>query len=587
MPTSSEELESAAMRITHCIETLRGDAPAFLYHQRLTELGVSYPAMTASGLIRFFGVLLNRRGEDALREQTAAYNDDAGWLTEDDNRLRALNNISDTNLFMRRQAARDAWRDVWLPRWPHGYEGNERLMNAALSQAEDILGLRLQYQLLRETGNAEDLIEWNAEHAGAVAVFLSVFCADYAGQRFSIESLYADIRGAWRSRLYRLYDTSRRDWTWCEACGGPFQRGDMVSYAGNPVCHGCDDSGDFTSCGHCGCVVHGDNTVEAPNGDPYCQDCTSEYIRDCDECGEVSWTDEACPSCGAWPHGSISDHDGNFGDLYVQSYSYKPSPEFHGVTDEGVRRIASGDSDDPIFLGVELELNVLSGGNYREGGNAIAVSDIYNNGFLYAKSDCTVSGPEMVSHPATLAAHAELWKTFPWDELRNEHKWSGWRGANAGIHVHISRKAFKSAAHIARFQYYFGEWRTELERFAGRNCSSYGRHGDAMRGMANAITYATGRGWPDRGSAVNYQNRNTIEVRMFRSSLLPTTLAAYLEFLHGLVNYSRVMKSQEIVYGNASDFGTFYEWLKDGERAEKYSNAINRIDGRVYETESN
>jgi hypothetical protein len=47
------------------------------------------------------------------------------------------------------------------------------------------------------------------------------------------------------------------------------------------------------------------------------------------------------------------------------------------------------------------------------------------------------------------------------------------------------------------------------------------------------------------------------------------------------------MKSQEIVYGNASDFGTFYEWLKDGERAEKYSNAINRIDGRVYETESN
>jgi hypothetical protein len=61
---------------------------------------------------------------------------------------------------------------------------------------------------------------------------------------------------------------------------------------------------------------------------------------------------------------------------------------------------------------------------------------------------------------------------------------------------------------------------------------------------------------------------------MFRSSLRPTTLAAYLELVHALVTYTGIKRSSDILSDNAADFFTFLTWMNDNGN---YTNAVDRI----------
>jgi len=362
----------------------------------------------------------------------------------------------------------------------------------------------------------------------------------------------------------------------CSNCGDIGDTTSGMQVSGDWVCDGCSDQ--VSDCRTCHDTFWTDDMGLSPSGEPICTVCEDNYVANCGNCGEDYWVDDGCSECGGEYDSGDSYDSGKYGHLELSSYSYKPEPRFHTLKNGTVTTSWSPDSTERIYMGVELELNCTgSRETYISGGNAIADSALMADyGFLYAKSDCTVSGPEIVSHPATLDAHRTLWAMFPWRELAVEHRWSGWRGGNAGIHIHVDRKAFTNRAHMARFQMLFGGWKDQMIAFSGRNCSSYGYFGDSMQ--RDAISYALGHAYPARGSAINYLNRNTIEVRMFRSSLKPETLMAYLEFLHGLVTYSGEKRSYHFANENATEFDNFIGWMQ---QQNNYQLAVTRFSERI------
>jgi hypothetical protein len=347
-------------------------------------------------------------------------------------------------------------------------------------------------------------------------------------------------------------------------CGNYDVQDNGQSHNGEWWCESCAE--ELNTCSTCMETEWAEDMHMDPSECYICAYCYERHVSHCGNCETAVWTEDfgnECPACGY--HGGSGS--GEFGSLEMYSYSYKPEPRFHRWDGTQIHtsweRNPHDDPDhDRIYMGVEMETNVPGERDKKRGGGTVIAQSVLMSdyGFLYAKSDCTVSGPELVSHPATLAAHRQLWDLFPWRELVFDHGWSGWRGSNAGIHIHIDRKAFTSRAHLARFQMLFGSWREEVVAFAGRNCGSYGYFGSDME--RNAVAYAKGDRCPPRGSAINYLNRNTVEVRVFRSSLRKNTLLAYLEFLHGLVTYAGQKRSFHIANENAADSEVFFDWLK-------------------------
>jgi len=460
--------------------------------------------------------------------------------------------------------------------WPHA-----RMLRVKMRM---FLWARYELAVLKQTArdqNIADLIpdepDWNALY-GSARLFVSLSALHRL--HGPTAEWYVD------SEQRRFFDTHYRglqeevERVFLCSCGRVGDQDSGMVHDDEWICEHCAE--DVGHCATCHDTFWSDDMVVDPGGEPICTHCHDRHVIHCEGCGEDFWLDHAvCPNCGEDREDEDSDYHsgGEFGNLQMYSYSYKPEPRFHWIGEgDTVRTGWNRNGPDRIFMGVELETNCPGEREKKVGGgNAIAFSELMQDyGFLYAKSDCTVSGPEIVSHPASLDAHRKLWSMFPSRELAVEHGWSGWRGANAGIHIHIDRQAFKNRAHLARFQMMFGSWRDELIQFSGRNCGSYGHFGSDMQ--RNAIGYAKGETYPPRGSAINYLCANTVEVRMFRSSLRPETLMAYLEFLHGLVTYSGVKTAYHLAHENAADFERFIEWA---EAENNYNLATTRFAERM------
>lgn len=342
---------------------------------------------------------------------------------------------------------------------------------------------------------------------------------------------------------------------------------------------------DYSRCSDCEEISHSDFTYNGPTG-LICESCANENYRNCFACEEFVYYEDTeflddeyyCSYCAERYR---EERSGDFGPLEVSCYSYKPSPNFHYVNHNKCVISSFSEVRNEIFMGVELENH--GGGNYENnvaGGNLLQESGLFGDrhDFLYAKSDCSVAGPEIVSHPATLEAHKKLWADFPFESLVN-NGWRAWANSSAGLHVHISREAFgKDELHrnsgLARFAMLFGGWEDELVSFGGRNVD-YARHGHEMK--RNFVKCATGKILPSRNSAINYANLRTVEIRMFRASLKYSTLMAYLEFLDGLVRYTREISAYAIQKENAAEWNSFVSWLEKHD----YPFATNRIQERI------
>ncbi len=329
----------------------------------------------------------------------------------------------------------------------------------------------------------------------------------------------------------------------CSECGAVLTKKTAHEFDGQTMCERCFN--ELTT--ECDCcherIWRDDNSGDEDT--PLCGACYDYYYTHCESCGGLILRDNACyeedddyPYCSNCYERLNSD--------MIKSYSYKPEPIFYG----------SGN----LFYGVELEID--KGGEYND--NAEILLNIANaaNEHLYCKHDGSINnGFEMVSHPMTLDYHTNQ---MNWLEVFNKAISMGYRShqtETCGLHIHVSRSAFgKNALEqedvIARIVHFTELHWNELVKFTRRTESNI-NHWASRYGVSLTAkdTYKNvkEKNW-GRYVAVNLENYNTIEFRIFRGTLRYKTFLATLQLVDMICRLAIMLDDKTFEKMSWSDF---------------------------------
>jgi hypothetical protein len=278
----------------------------------------------------------------------------------------------------------------------------------------------------------------------------------------------------------------------------------------------------------------------------WCEGCAQDNANFCDDCDEYYESD--CRECG-----STGSHS-----RLVHNYSYKPNPNF------------IGQDKNNLYFGVELEMEIRSG-DIKE--SADYVNDRLGNWF-YMKEDSSIErggykGFELVSHPISFGKWSDM-KAFDntLDYLREHQEARAWDAENCGLHIHVSRKGFKSGAHTHRWLTLIYKNAPEMMKFAGRK-SDYAKFNDVYKYDEYDRPYFTladkvkphDMAQTQRYSAVNTQNEHTLELRFFRGTTNPSGVHSAIQLAHASIEYTRDMTLSDVKLGMLK-WDWFYDYVE-------------------------
>jgi len=352
----------------------------------------------------------------------------------------------------------------------------------------------------------------------------------------------------------------------CIACDTTLDSDDgTTTSSGDPVCESCmvmdaywcenctDASAHFCD-EHEGWFTGYTYSAEDSNN-LFCEYCYENYCSWCDDC-EASYF-----------HGCNIDHEG--AGRHVHDYSYRPDPIFRSSEDENTR----------LYFGIEVETEVR-GGSYGDRRYAAEYAvRLEHDGLAYLKSDGSLEcGFEIVSHPMTHSYFMKdaniLWETI--STLKSNYDMMAWGTKTCGLHVHISRAGFNGGSHQHRFLQLVYNNKDFYEVLAGRSSSHWAKFNDNIDPDTGqkSFKHKFDRHGSDRYSAVNTNNRNTLEMRIFRGSLNPRFIKSAIDLAHASVEFTRVMSVKEVRDGGLSCLN-FRQYIES--KPELYPSLIARI----------
>lgn len=297
-----------------------------------------------------------------------------------------------------------------------------------------------------------------------------------------------------------------------------------------------------------------------------CADCGEWFYRGfsrqtrCEACKPQSKT---CIVCGKKFMGTVNDlccsdqckriKRDRIDTASIYSYFYKPACRFQTVS--------SGPSNEPsvgnLYLGFELE--VAGSPDLDRETCAGIVQNLLPN--TYCKYDGSVDdGFEIVSHPGTLAFHQKNGARFRKAmriltglKFENENR-------QCGLHVHVNREFLRNkGAAIAKLVCLSDRFYDELMTFARRPAGSQHwcrKNGDVYRCATRedyTIRYRYSYHPGERYLAINLQNRNTVEFRIFHSTMDWQTFIASLQLVDTMVRYACTHKWREVMSCSFAD----------------------------------
>jgi hypothetical protein len=326
----------------------------------------------------------------------------------------------------------------------------------------------------------------------------------------------------------------------CERCDQPRTVGGSCG-----TCLTCDRCGDPELPCDAARTVRGSSICLSCQRHSYwqCEQCDG-WNRDGDDCGNGCCTD-ACECGDCRP-------DEGFGGL-VHYAGYRPEPVFHGTG--------------PLFLGPEIEIETP----YYRGTECAELAASHLGELGYLKEDGSIDdGFEIVTHPMSYE-----WAIthFPWQMLTQLDSTGCAATPNTGIHVHVSRAGFAGPCHTYRWMKFIYRNEPQVTALARRSSPGYAAFTDDDRRAVKR--YAKG-GSGDRYRAINTQNTDTFELRIFASSLNPREVQAALGFAAASVEYTRDLTVRQIT-GGGWTWAAFVGWL--GERP-AYAPLLQELEAR-------
>lgn len=251
---------------------------------------------------------------------------------------------------------------------------------------------------------------------------------------------------------------------------------------------------------------------------------------------------------------------------YIHLYNYKPDYIPHYMENE--------DPDTTLLLGAEIEV----AGNHPETDRKIKEdtvkkciqimneSDSDEENLIYSTHDSTVQ-IEFDTMPCSLEFHKNK---MNYKEMFKYLDSVGYKGHDcdcAGLHIHADRKylgktKFQQDLVIAKILYIIEKFNDDLCIIARRNNDYSVFCGDKCTSDTAVTLYGK---YKDTGkkAALNLRHLNTIEFRMFRSTLKYETLLLTLELVQDIINFSKNISFEELEDMSWSDLmDTFSDDLK-------------------------
>lgn len=370
-------------------------------------------------------------------------------------------------------------------------------------------------------------------------------CADCGEKIAEGDEFYETADG--RIICERCYEDS---YFTCEDCGDIYPMDDAVSINDGEmyVCQDCaDDTGNYHHCVSCDeyFTSRSRGYYKLANGDCVCDRCADGNIEECNDCGEYFWIDDMeededcwgntiyfCPNCARGRKRKIHD------------YGYKPAPKYKVHNHD---EFWTDDSIKELLFGVELEIDK---GKYPED-VAEEITEAHDD--IYCKHDGSLDyGVEIVSHPCTLEYHL---KDLGWDDICGialSNNFKSHEARTCGLHVHVGRRQLSENIseqndNIAKIIILVDRHWDNIVGFTRRTeeqLSRWAERPEIIDKIANFSDGNIGRkvinevNCRGRYQAVNLQNRNTIEFRIYNGTLKVSTLYATLQFTSNICKYA-------------------------------------------------
>lgn len=324
------------------------------------------------------------------------------------------------------------------------------------------------------------------------------------------------------------------NYTNCKDCQQYFNSDIILHTRGDYyLCPVCYENGDYFNCGNCGDIDHNDNRY----GD-YCESCR------------------------------VHEEEDEYDSDNIHGYDYKPEPTFY----------RGDDHEDKLFMGIELELEVGTGSRSE-------VAEQILKDPLYCKSDGSIDyGFEIVTHPCTLAYHK---KQMKWDDMLAKlikAKCKSHDTNTCGLHIHVSKKALSHIEAI-RLGIFVNLNCNNFETLARRTQSHYSKFKFVKKGRVENKRCSTEKGEylsvinnGDRYEALNYQNRSTIEFRLYKGTLKYHTLISTIELTHAVCYFVKQVDSTLNLVDKEKGWKLFMDFVK--KNCKTYPNLIEYLQAK-------
>jgi hypothetical protein len=369
----------------------------------------------------------------------------------------------------------------------------------------------------------------------------------------------------------------------CAVCSTDIEADDVVftSYSGTIICMDCSQM-----CARCDNIETVNDNFHIVDGDSWCEDCTERRAYWCENCEEYNsngsafvndrsehWCDACldgayfCEDCSEWTSDGCdrcSEDCDDRGNRIIHDYNYRPDAIFH-----------STDKEERLFFGLEIEVEARD----DKSASARYAHQLEYAELAYLKNDGSLNnGFEIVTHPMShdffKNEASQLWEVL--EGLRNTEgiRVRSWGTTTCGLHIHISRTGFNGGAHMHRFLNLVYSNQDFYEKLAGRSSDQWAKFSDIVRrdylrdedgnrvqddhGDYQIRTQRTFKhklerdSHSDRYSAINTNNRETLEMRIFKGTTNVDTIKAQIDLAHASVEYTRTLTVQDVRNGALS-----------------------------------
>lgn len=257
-----------------------------------------------------------------------------------------------------------------------------------------------------------------------------------------------------------------------------------------------------------------------------------------------------------WDRGFINNIILNKTKTYIHQFNYIP---------KYIKHFMPGESEDTtLLLGAEIEVggnNNISSDNDKNSTVKKCIqimngSDSDEENLIYSTHDSTVQ-IEFDTMPCSLEFHKNKMNYRKMFEYLDKEGYKGHDCKTAGLHIHANR-SYLGKSRISQ-ELVISKILYILEKFNDEICVIARRYNEysefvGSKKEENSLVELYGK-YKDHGkrAALNLQHKDTIEFRMFRSTLKYETFILTLEFVKDIIDYAKSVDIEEIELAKWSD----------------------------------